>query len=472
MIVTLVRGSVMLVAYPLYLRYLGAERYGLWLTLGALLSLAQLGNLGITTALTKLVSECRGRGDHEGVVSYIFTAATALMASGSAMILLLSSLRQPLLHVIGIYGDHARIVAWLFPIAGALTVYMFVIEALNASVAGVGRMDLSNYLDCGARFAGVVISATLLSRGWGIEALPMGTFCTYFIMNAVVIRILRTRLGGPVFRWRHWRLDRMRSLLRLGGGMLSASVLGMLIGPLNKAFISRYVGLGAVSTYELAYSAAMQFRAVGEAGIRALMPEVSRLGSQRDPGCRNAVRTLTRRALLLTVALGLPVFLTVFAGSGILLKVWLGSRATVALQHSFRILIAGTFLGLLGAPCYYTLVGLGNVRAVVQAYAAWAVTNLVTVGIGLTMWKMSVALAASGCALGMGVATVYVIWAAARITNQPDLQACGPGQQLFGAAETIQPKWSIISARGTRWPGYAAGHRLLGRVAGRTIEDL
>src|SRR5260370_19707554 len=158
MIVTLVRGSVMLVAYPLYLRYLGAERYGLWLTLGALLSLAQLGNLGITTALTKLVSECHGRGDHEGVVSYIFTAATSLMASGSAMILLLSSLRQPLLHVIGIYGDHARIVAWLFPIVGALTASMVALEALTASAAGLRRMDLASCLDRGAGFPGVVTS--------------------------------------------------------------------------------------------------------------------------------------------------------------------------------------------------------------------------------------------------------------------------------------------------------------------------
>jgi O-antigen/teichoic acid export membrane protein len=348
------------------------------------------------------------------------------------MVLLLSSIRQPLLHAMGIHGEHARIVAWLFPITGALSVYMFVIEALNASVAGLGRMDLSNYLDCVARITGVAISATLLFQGWGIAALPMGTFCTYFIMHAAVIRILRAQLRIPVFRLRHWSLHRMKSLLRFGGGMLSASALGMLVGPLNKAFISRYLGLGAVPTYELAYSAATQFRSVGEAGVRALMPEVSRLGSRLDAGSRKAIWALNRRGLILIVALGLPVFLTVFAGSGILLEFWLGSRATVELQQSFRIMIAGTFLGLLGTPCYYTLVGLGNVRAVMQTYAALAVTNVATIGIGLTMLKMSVALAATGCALGMGAGTACVILAATRLTFPADpASGCSPRQCLL-----------------------------------------
>jgi O-antigen/teichoic acid export membrane protein len=274
-------------------------------------------------------------------------------------------------------------------------------------------------------------------------------------MHTAVIRILRAQLQTPVFRLRHWSLTRMKSLLRFGGGMLSASALGMLIGPLNKAFISRYLGLGEVPTYEMAYSAASQFRSVGEAGVRALMPEVSRLGSHRDAGSRKAIWALNRRALILIVTVGLPVFLTVFAGSGILLKFWLGSRATVELQQSFRIMIAGTFLGLLGTPCYYTLVGLGNVRAVIQTYAALAVTNLATIGIGLTMMKMSVALAATGCALGMGVGTAYVIARAARLMAVSELASRLPSAQ----------------ARGLSHPAHLAPGSHAG-VLGRTAEDL
>lgn len=421
-LVTLIRGCVMLAAYPLYLRRLGAEQYGLWVALGVVLSLGQFGNLGITTALTKLVSECRGRGEDGAVVSYIFTAAVSLVVSGCAAMLALYSLRGPLMQLMGIHGEHARTVAWLLPLVCALSIYMFVIEALNASLIGLGRMDLANYLDCGSRTLGVLVSAALLYRGWGIAALPAGTFCAYLMMHAIVVRILNTQLGESVFQLRHWSLERSKSLLKFGGGMLTASALGMLIGPLNKAFISRYLGLGAIPAYELAYSGAMQLRSVAESGMRALMPEVSRLGARRDEASRTAIRTLNRRAITAILILALPVFVAVLAASGPLLRAWLGARLTVDLQQSFRVMLAGTFFSLLCTPFYYTLVGLGNVRTVVQTYGVQALTNVATIAIGLRFLKMSVVLAAAGCAMGMVACAAYVIVSAARLTASKDLR--------------------------------------------------
>ena len=35
------------IAFPLYLHFLGYEKYGVWLVLATVLSFAQLGNLGI-----------------------------------------------------------------------------------------------------------------------------------------------------------------------------------------------------------------------------------------------------------------------------------------------------------------------------------------------------------------------------------------------------------------------------------------
>ena len=56
-----------LVAYPMYLSYLGAETYGLWLVLAVVLHLSLVGMLGIPQAVTKLVAEEEGRGDSEGI---------------------------------------------------------------------------------------------------------------------------------------------------------------------------------------------------------------------------------------------------------------------------------------------------------------------------------------------------------------------------------------------------------------------
>ena len=44
---------IILVSYPLYLKYLGMELYGLWATLSVVVSFTAIGRLGIDTAMIK-----------------------------------------------------------------------------------------------------------------------------------------------------------------------------------------------------------------------------------------------------------------------------------------------------------------------------------------------------------------------------------------------------------------------------------
>lgn len=57
---TAVNLAAMAVAYPVYLHFLGYERYGVWLILATVLTFAKLGNLGINSAIMKLVAEEHG----------------------------------------------------------------------------------------------------------------------------------------------------------------------------------------------------------------------------------------------------------------------------------------------------------------------------------------------------------------------------------------------------------------------------
>ena len=60
-VVTVINAVAMMVAFPIYLHFLGYEKYGVWLVLATVLSFAQLGNLGIGQAVMKLVAEEYGR---------------------------------------------------------------------------------------------------------------------------------------------------------------------------------------------------------------------------------------------------------------------------------------------------------------------------------------------------------------------------------------------------------------------------
>ncbi len=62
-VVTVINAVAMMAAFPIYLHFLGYEKYSVWLVLATVLSFAQLGNLGIGQAVMKLVAEEYGR-DH------------------------------------------------------------------------------------------------------------------------------------------------------------------------------------------------------------------------------------------------------------------------------------------------------------------------------------------------------------------------------------------------------------------------
>jgi hypothetical protein len=51
---TVVKTLVMAAGYPIYLHFLGYEKYGVWLVLATVMTFAQLGNLGIGPAVMKL----------------------------------------------------------------------------------------------------------------------------------------------------------------------------------------------------------------------------------------------------------------------------------------------------------------------------------------------------------------------------------------------------------------------------------
>ena len=52
-VATVINVVVLVIAYPLYLHFLGYETYGVWLILATVLTFAQLGNLGISSGFVE-----------------------------------------------------------------------------------------------------------------------------------------------------------------------------------------------------------------------------------------------------------------------------------------------------------------------------------------------------------------------------------------------------------------------------------
>lgn len=87
-IAKVVNTLTILVAVPITLRYLGAERYGLWMAITAVVAFLGFADLGIGNVILNLVSEANGRNDIEAARKSISNAFFMLMVVSVSLALI------------------------------------------------------------------------------------------------------------------------------------------------------------------------------------------------------------------------------------------------------------------------------------------------------------------------------------------------------------------------------------------------
>ncbi len=419
--VTVINTVVLAVAYPLYLHFLGYEQYGIWLVLSTVISFAQLGNLGINHAVTKLVAEEYGRADIHAVEEYVSSAMVILTLSGALVVAIVIIFREPLIASFRISEENARTATWLLPYVAVLSAYVFIVQAVNATLSGLGRMDWANCTQMGGRAAAVLISAILLFQGRGIVSLFLGSLfsCVFtHVTNLVLIRrvahirFLHVGCVNP---------QRVRRLLNFGAPMVGGSMVAMLVVPFNRLMLSRYAGIASISLYEIGYQATMQVRGLLESALRALLPEVSRMGADSSEAAKRRIVRLRQRATRLVLIIGLPVYVVLMLFAPVLFRLWLGNQYLPSITSLFRVMAVGGFASLVGVPAFYVLMGSGRVGACFGGFAIPAVFNAVYLaGLAVLFGGLGIESVAYSFVTGATLSSLYLIWQSRQIPASAD----------------------------------------------------
>lgn len=403
--------AVMAAGYTIYLHFLGYEKYGVWLVLAVVLTFAQLGDLGINPAITKLVAEEYGRKNIEGIQCYITTALAMLCLSGIIVLGTVLIFKLQIIALFRLSSEDAKLAGWLLPYIGVLSVYIFIVNVFNATLSGLGRMDLANYIQTASKVLAVAAAAILLYFGRGIESMIISSAVSYLFIQAVSIICVRKMIPIRILHISNLNAQCGQRLLSFGGAVFGGSLISMFLSPFNKLMLSRYAGVSTVPIYEIAYNGSMQIRALFEAALRAIMPEISRIGGEMTINAKERILQLCRRTMKLIFLLGIPIYgiLAIFAS--LLFKVLLGDRFVETLPGAFRIMLIGTFLSLVGVPAYYVLMGMGYVRYTLVSYIIQSTVNVaIIISCVLLFSTASVSAIVVSTSFGMVASTAYLIW--------------------------------------------------------------
>ena len=405
LVVTAANTIAGLVAYPFYLSYLGAETYGLWLVLSVVLTFSLIGMLGIPDAIVKLVSEAQGDGNSCGINRCVSTALLILCAMGLAIVVIVFALRRPIVSILGVAPLQSTRALCYVPLIAVLSMYVFIVEAHNAVLSGLGRMDQANYVRSIGRLTMPAVCIALLALGFGLKSLLIGNATGYVVTHIASAICIHRLHRGRLIQIRYWDRKWAGRILGFGGAVSAMSLLNMLLDPFNKLILTRCVGLQTVPVYEISCRLSQQLRSLFQTILRALLPEISREYGSRTPDAVERIRKLNWRSVRLVITVALPVYILLMFVATPLLKAWLGNGYMEAMPGMLRILLMASFLCLLATPIAFVLLAMGWVRFGLYTSVIQAVTNVViligvlTAGIPLSVhlvgWITLAAMAAA-----------------------------------------------------------------------------
>jgi len=367
-----------LIAYPIYLKYLGVEKYGLWAIVSVVFSFSQIGLAGIDTAITKYIASEYGQKKFRGITEYISTSFYILLVPSLILICLLALFKSQLSDFIKLKEVFRDKGVQLIFFVGLLSVFSFFVNAIKGVVVGIGRMDIANYSLLISRIIQVTLSVCLLLLGFEIWSLYWGFFMYFFFPLIVWVIVLSCTYQITIFNPLAFDRQKMKELVKYGGTLLIRIITQMFVTPFNTVIIGRYIGLSEVVYYQIAVQVVISARNLFVKGLESMLPMVSEVYGKSMESF-TAVFSIHKKGMKLIFLFVSPLFLSLFIFADIILELWLGEKFNMQIAVVLRILLIGWFINTLAVPDYFMFLGIGKVGYCVSATWIKCITNVTLV---------------------------------------------------------------------------------------------
>lgn len=241
---------------PLAVGYLGAERYGVWVTVSSTLTWLYLADLGIGNGLTNALSKAVALGDRNAAQRQVATAFW-LLAGTAALLGLAFALAWPLADWAGVFnvqgeaaGEVRALVAW----AVVLSLAAFPFAILDKIYAAHGEGALANAWGAADSVLTLVaVLAVVRTRG-GLVALVAAVAGTHLLVVAAnAAWLFRSRLPHLKPLWAMVTRAAARQLGGQSAQFFLIQVVGLVLFSTDNIIITRVLGPAAVTPYSVAW---------------------------------------------------------------------------------------------------------------------------------------------------------------------------------------------------------------------------
>jgi O-antigen/teichoic acid export membrane protein len=331
---------------PILIRVLGTERFGVLTLIWLVVGYFSIFDLGLGRALTQLLAERLGRGDHRSVPALVWTALGLMGILGlvgtAVAVLVAPTVQHALKAPASLRVETLRAVYLL-----ALSIPLVVSTAgLRGVLEARQRFDLANVVRLASgvfTYVGPVLtlafSHSLVAITVVLVAGRLATWIAYLILCAYELPELRHRMA--------FERAFVKPLLRFGGWMTVSNVVGPVLVYLDRFLIATVIGATAVAYYVTPFEIVTRLLLLPWALSGVLFPLIASTFVQNP---ERSARLYSRGMRLIFLTL-FPFVLCAIAFAHEGLSLWVGESIATHSAPVLRWLALGVFMnGLVQVP--------------------------------------------------------------------------------------------------------------------------
>ncbi len=352
----------LLISVPLTVRYLGTERYGLWMTISSAVLMLGFADLGLGNGLINTISEAHGQDDRQAAQNFV-SSAFFLLSLMAFFLLAVFALAYQFIPWVSVFNVKSSQAASEGGPAMAILVCCF---AVNLPLGVVQRVQMgyqegyvNSLWQCLGSITGLIgILSVVYLQGalyWLVLAVGGSQVMAAGLNWLALFKYQRPWLHP---RFRFFTTASARRMLHIGLLFFVLQIMGVITMQADNLIIAQMLGLNEVSQYAVVWQL---FLFPHNLLAMVLIPLWPAYGEAIARGDFRWVKQTWIRAVWLSFAVNTPAVLILLGFGKQILHLWVGPQINPTLP-----LLAGMGLFIMltsiGGPCAMLLNGANVIK--------------------------------------------------------------------------------------------------------------
>jgi len=370
-----------IITVPLTVRYLGAERYGAWMTITGLLVFLGFTDFGLASSLTNALGKAFGEGDRERARRYVTTTLIALSLVAILLVVAGITFAGPMAKLIFPSIGHPLLDTEIIPaIIFALAIFAFNFPLLvtNRVLAAYQENATANLWIMASSVANLIGILIVIQFRGGLPMLVLGSAGAGLFVNLIS--------SVWLYGWhKPWLAPTKsfadaqfaRELFSTSWKFFVANTAWLINSQTDNFVISHYLGPAQVTPYSVTFRLFAYATLIQALAFPSMWPAYTEAATRRD---FDWIRGMFAKnvKLNLLIAVSIVAFLVIFGQT--LIRFWAGSEAVppysvLIWMAAWNILLAHVS----AAGCL--LQATGNINGLTIYGTVTAILN-----VGLSIW--------------------------------------------------------------------------------------